>query len=112
MSEVLRYLIFIILVSIAIILVYSILKKSFAKNRTIYLNNLEDLSTHYYRYLLYFWGVGILIPFSELYIDLFSVRAKSELIFNLSKQSLYPDKKKFIQAFFIVLFYIQFSNTI
>ncbi len=83
MSEVLRYLIFFILVSIAIILVYTILKKSFAKNRTIYLNNLADLSTHYYRYLMYFWGVGILIPFSELYVDLFSVRAKSELIFNL-----------------------------
>ena len=83
MGEGLRYLIFIILVTIAIILVNTILKKSFAKNRTIYLNNLEDLSTHYYRYLLYFWGVGILIPFSELYVELFSVRAKSELIINL-----------------------------
>jgi hypothetical protein len=83
MSEVFRYIIFLVVVIVAIVLVYFILKKSFAKNRTIYLNNLEDLSTHYYRYLLYFWGVGILMPFSELYVDLFSIRAKSELIFNL-----------------------------
>ncbi|MCP9757149.1 PAS domain S-box protein [Lacihabitans sp. CCS-44] len=83
MSEVLRYIIFLVVVTVAIILVYLILKKSFARNRTIYLNNLEDLSTHYYRYLLYFWGVGILMPFSELYVDLFSIRAESELTFNL-----------------------------
>ena len=42
MGEVLRYIIFFVVVTVAIILVYSVLKRSFAKNRTIYLNNLEE----------------------------------------------------------------------
>jgi PAS domain S-box-containing protein len=83
MIETFKLFLFIFIVCVAMGLVYTILKISFAKNRTIYLNNLQDLSTHYYRYLLYFWGVGIFVPFSELYIELFSIRAKSELGYNL-----------------------------
>ncbi|MCP9762241.1 PAS domain S-box protein [Lacihabitans soyangensis] len=83
MSKAVQFSFLVIIVTSALILVYAILKKSFSKNRTIYLNNLEDLSTHYYRYLLYFWGVGIFIPFSEFYVELFAIRAESELSINI-----------------------------
>ncbi len=83
MSEALQYLAFISIVAIAIVVVFSLMKNSYTKYRHIYINNVEDLSKHYYRYVLYFWGVGIFVPFSELYVELFSVRKESELLYNL-----------------------------
>ncbi|WP_064197471.1 MULTISPECIES: PAS domain S-box protein [Emticicia] len=83
MSEALQYLSFAILVAIALISVFSLMENSYIKYRHIYINNVEDLTTHYYRYVLYFLGVGIFAPFSELYIELFSVRKESELFYNI-----------------------------
>lgn len=83
MSEALQYLAFVLIVAIAIVVVFSLMKNSYAKYRHIYINNVEDLSKHYYRYVLYFFGVGIFVPFSELYLDLFSVRKESELSYNI-----------------------------
>ncbi len=83
MSEALQYLAFVSIVAIALVVVFSLMKNSYTKYRHIYINNVEDLSTHYYRYVLYFWGVGIFVPFSELYVELFSVRKESELFYNI-----------------------------
>ncbi|MDZ7934137.1 MAG: PAS domain S-box protein [Emticicia sp.] len=83
MSEALQYLAFISIVLTALVVVFSLMKNSFVKYRHIYINNIKDLSKHYYRYVLYFWGVGIFVPFSEFYLDLFSVRKESELTYNL-----------------------------
>lgn len=83
MSEALQYLAFILIVAIALVVVFSLMKNSFTKHRHIYINNVEDLSKHYYRYVLYFWGVGIFVPFSEFYVELFSVRKESELFYNI-----------------------------
>lgn len=83
MSEALQYLVFVLIVAIALVVVFSLMKNSFTKYRHIYINNVEDLSKHYYRYVLYFWGVGVFVPFSELYIELFSVRPESELFYNV-----------------------------
>lgn len=83
MSEALQYIIFVSIVAIALTVVFSLMKNSYAKYRHIYINNVEELSKHYYRYVQYFWGVGVFVPFSELYIDLFGVRKESELSYNL-----------------------------
>lgn len=83
MSEALQYLAFVLIVAIALVVVFSLMKNSFAKYRHIYINNVEDLSKHYYRYVLYFWGVGVFVPFSEFYVELFSVRKESELFYNI-----------------------------
>ena len=83
MSEALQYLAFVLIVTVALVVVFSLMKNSFTKYRHIYINNVEDLSKHYYRYVLYFWGVGVFVPFSELYVELFSVRKESELFYNI-----------------------------
>lgn len=83
MSEALQYLVFVSIIAIALVVVFSLMKNSYAKYRHIYINNVEELSRHYYRYVQYFWGVGVFVPFSELYIDLFGVRKESELSYNL-----------------------------
>lgn len=83
MSEVLQYLAFVSIVAIALVAVFSLMNNSYSKYRHIYINNVEELSKHYYRYVQYFWGVGIFVPFSEFYIDLFGVRKESELRYSL-----------------------------
>lgn len=84
MSEALQYLIFVSIVIIAVVVVFLLMKNSYAKYRHIYINNVEELSRHYYRYVQYFWGVGVFVPFSEFVVELFGIRKESELIFNLA----------------------------
>jgi PAS domain S-box-containing protein len=83
MSEALHFLFFFLIVAIALLLIFTLVKNAFLKSRHIYINNMADLSKHYFRYLLYFWAVGIFVPFSELLIELFSVRKESELTYNI-----------------------------
>ncbi|WP_238807073.1 PAS domain S-box protein [Emticicia aquatica] len=59
------------------------MKNSYSKYSHLHVNNIEDLSKHHFRYILYFWAVGIFVPASELCIEIFKVREKSDLIANL-----------------------------
>lgn len=83
MSSTVQYILFIIIIAISLAGVLVLIKVSFTKHRNIYINSIEDFSSHSYRYTIYFWGVGIFIPASELFLHIFKVRKESELAFNI-----------------------------
>lgn len=83
MSNLSQNLAFIIVLAISLLSIFSLIRWSHAKYRHLYVNDVQDFSKHYYRYLLYFWGVGIFIPSSEIILEVFKIREQSELYYNL-----------------------------
>ncbi len=83
MSNLYQNLIFVLVLVVSLLSIFSLIRWSHAKYRHLYVNNVQDFSKHYYRYLLYFWGVGIFIPSSEIILEIFKIREQSELYYNL-----------------------------
>ncbi len=83
MSVSVQYLLFVFVVTTALVVVFYLMKQAFLKYRNIHINSEDDISKYHYRHVLYFWAVGIFVPASELYVEIFKIRKESELLFCL-----------------------------
>jgi PAS domain S-box-containing protein len=83
MSSLFQYLAFTFVLAASLLSTFYLIKWSYTKYRHLHINDIQDFSKHHYRYLLYFFGVGIFIPATEIILEIFKIREQSELSYNL-----------------------------
>ncbi len=72
-----------VVIAALIVAIFLLLGKYYFMRRHTYLNNVRDLALHPDNYRLYFLVLGISFPATEIFMEIFKVRAESQLLSNL-----------------------------
>ncbi|GEM_PF-1623625 len=72
-----------VLLLMTLIAIFILIRRYYANNRAAHISYDKEQGQNNEKYKLFFWVLGVFMPVSELVLELFKVREKSELVSNL-----------------------------